>query len=520
MKALQVKQYNLFRLSLGMMAGLLLASCAFRDEGAIDYRKAEIPETHWNVFQTKNNDIQEYNTQECKNYQGESIRPVLLKRKNVAQKNPKARFSDHENMVIRLVSAYIEDYTEGLLSWINDTLEGQIWHRGEIAVVVNIFPAGEKIDFSSNAPDKGRVVFFSNDVVTEQFLNFDNMPIYGPSSKGKDGLVFGIWIIELDISGKLLGTLLKTIASHGSTPLPASSKGNQILNSIGSTLLDTTSKNDVNFRYYKLMEPDAGGVLPSPIFEAGFRVFIRANLPRSHDINWTKLVLDENTGRLYECANTKKCENIEEMLKCDSGKNLPLKEYKRFNYLVIRIDKDISGRDLYVEDKAFNTLKQLTETEEKISEENARKLIEAFERYSSSRKLSKLILKVGDFQNNNQLSPEERVRERTRIELGSFAGFWSSVRPSIECHLTSDCSSPSDGSILIPLPELENIFVELELALNSMDQGCDDACQGFTRWYNDVSDRTPRTDAEARDRAIEIRNGIRDALLPQNNEVI
>ena len=115
--------------AIGLLSLFLLTSCSTKEEGAIDYRKAQIGEpTLKELGDVTNN-------------QGEPIRVAKLLRKNVLQDNPDALFKDKDKITIRLTSAYINDFTEGPFSWINDlVVEGEVIPRGEIAVVVNDFP--------------------------------------------------------------------------------------------------------------------------------------------------------------------------------------------------------------------------------------------------------------------------------------------------------------------------------------------------------------------------------------------
>ena len=289
----------------------LLTSCtfAYKEEGAIDYRKAEVSTKDLSKFSVNTD------SEEITNIQGEPIRIAKLQRKNLPQDNREVTFSKNDNICIRLTSAYIKDYSEGPLSWASDAVGGQVRSRGEIAVVVNAFAVKDSVafDFSDKGVNKGKVVFFSDDIVAGQFMNFNNMPIYGPSSEGKNGIGLEIWIIELDISDVLTGNLLRDIASYGTIPLPFSSVGNVILESMGKSLLSSTNTHDTNFLYRVLLEPKKGAMLPNTPLEVGHYVFIRVeegigDIPKNiknldfkkiikggriDDINWSELVLDE-----------------------------------------------------------------------------------------------------------------------------------------------------------------------------------------------------------------------------------
>lgn len=334
------------------------------------------------------------------------MRIARLERKNLPQ-NKEATFDENDSISIRLTSAYIRDYTEGPFSWANDAIEGQFRSRGEIAIVVNAFAVNKTVafNFSDKAVDKGKVVFFSDDVVAGQFMNFNNMPIYGPSSEGKNGIGLEIWIMELDISDVLTGKLLRDIASYGTIPLPFSAIGNKLLESMGKSLLSSDNTHDTNFSYRVLLEPKKGTMLPNAPLEVGHYVFIQmrhdliktvnniANLDfnkvrtggRDDDIDWSELVLDENSGRLYK--KVKKNGGQGKCDKCDNSCDFI--EYTDRNYLIISIDKDTSGRDLSVENKLYEAFVGATKgsadsnqfVETIVMDLEMRKIMKLFDRY-------------------------------------------------------------------------------------------------------------------------------------------
>ena len=265
---------------------MFITACAYRDEGEIDYRRA----SHETV-QTENNE-------------NETIHIATLEDKNrLNASNAKLTFDDGDKMVIRLITAFIRDYTEGPWSIINDALfEGQLRSRGEIAILAAVTPLEKGFDFKEDAHKRAQVVFYSNDVVAKQFLNFNNMPIYGPNSEGiENGIGFALWIMEVDISTPIAGILLNKLAQsfNGSDAL-----GAQILQGVGEGLLGSSETSDTNFLYRVSFVPPGNNMIEpqaSPL-AIGYHVFIRAPKTRGiKDINWAELRLDENTGRLYKC---------------------------------------------------------------------------------------------------------------------------------------------------------------------------------------------------------------------------
>ncbi len=479
---------------------MMLSSCAFLDEGEIDYRKAEILEANGTNLSSS---ILRPNTKngECDviTNTGEIIRATKLQRKNVRHPERNgATFSasDLEKMSIRLVSVFIDDYTEGFGSWLNDLTEGQIIQRGEIAVVVNVSPVYENqnFNFSYSTKDSGRIVFFSKDVAAGQFINFDNMPIHGPSSKGKEGIALTIWILELDTSDKVLGKLLKTISLYGTSTIIPGSSGASILSSLGDTFMGGDGA-DVNFRYNLLLEPNRGGLHPQAFLETGFYVFVRTNRKGKfgadllgNEVNWSELVLDENTGRLYKKIepsqkNTGRSyqeaeRSYQKIEKPDDCKRIKYEKYKDNNYLVMRIDKDYSGRDLYDEEKSFQNFTQLLATDLQPSKFNVLvdNLTENLHVGNFNKKASKLIRAAHVL--NEAHKVEEDLKElaevanktlaeaanKAKLENGNtfqkkldfeqeFYDFWNTIRPSVENYLLG---KPMEG--YIPQKTISSIY--------------------------------------------------------------
>ncbi len=323
-----------------LACSLFMTACgwSYKDEGAIDYRKAEILVKDGKAILEPTaftNKPSQPRNEQPRNEQHELIRVARLDRKNVLHDSSETKFSDDDAICIRLISAYIEEYSEGPLSIVGDAFfKGQFRPRGEIAVVVNAFKITDEksFDFSDDSINEGKIVFYSDDVVEGQFLNFNNMPIYGPYSVDKmRGMGLEIWIMELDIQDALTGKLLETIAAQRGKGVLTALPGHTILESLGSTLINsvnTDNSNDTDFLYRVLLERKENAILPYPALEVGHYVFIRAprgneisgmplelpaiedikdirNILETKDINWANLRLDENTGRLYkaECED-------------------------------------------------------------------------------------------------------------------------------------------------------------------------------------------------------------------------
>ena len=185
------------------------------------------------------------------------------------------RFSsstDNESRLsLHLKTAYIKSFTEHNIRRKGNT-------KGEIAIIANAFEINynnfsQELSFTNLK--KGRVVYYNNDVYEGQTLNFNNIPIYGPTKYKGHPFVFRLSIVELD-SNKYSKKMLNTLASVGSRAYPPASPILKLLNTLGSSFFDTDGT-DFDFRYS--MHFDANGGLEDAInhtyLEAGYYVFIR-----------------------------------------------------------------------------------------------------------------------------------------------------------------------------------------------------------------------------------------------------
>ena len=305
---------TLYKVVCVLLCLALINACAYRDEGEVDYRKASFFDAEVGI-----------------NDQGEDVNLAKLKSKNrVSGPKEDASISQSDYITIKLMTAFIKNYTEGPWSMLNDALfEGQLRSRGEIAILAKVTPREEfKANYGGNAHGEAHVIFYSDDVVADQFLNFYDMPVYGPTKSGvKNGLILELWIMELDTSTPIVGALLKKMATSFDL---TGGMGNQVLGGLGESLLSASGANDVNFLYRAMLTPyGTENRKPSEAFlEVGHYVFIRSEKRvRPEDINWSKLRLDVDTGRLYKCQH-------DAQNKCVNGK-----EYRDNNYLVLRINK-------------------------------------------------------------------------------------------------------------------------------------------------------------------------------------
>lgn len=178
----------------------------------------------------------------------------------------------------------------------------------EIAVVANAFQlaGGDRGDFNfdNNSLSEARVVYFSDDVTPGQFLNMNNMLIYGPKKFEGAGIGLTLGVIEMDVEDARQIELLESLAGFGGKAFPAIAPAAGILNSIGGALLGSGNNNDIMFRYDQALDPeDSSTRLNFSRLEEGNYVFVRDH-NRARSVPWERLFLDDNTAELWECAGS------------------------------------------------------------------------------------------------------------------------------------------------------------------------------------------------------------------------
>lgn len=175
---------------------------------------------------------------------------------------------------------------------------------GEILVSARILERNKNNAITFNYSDiknKGRVIFYSEDVQGRgQYLNFSNLPVYGPISYSGNPLYLEFNILELDNDENDKNkALISTLAKLGSTAYPPASPVLGVLNSLGSSLL-SGDQDDLEFRYHMELVPVTNlqsDSLKRPFIREGIYVFLRSE-DREEDIKWNTINYDPETGRL------------------------------------------------------------------------------------------------------------------------------------------------------------------------------------------------------------------------------
>lgn len=184
---------------------------------------------------------------------------------------------------------------------------------GEVAVLMTVKESRNGL--GQQEPKAGRVVYYSEGVRQNAFMNFRDQPVYGPIRYSGDDLQIRISIIELDENDNAVaGAMLKTIASIGSIAYPPSSPVLAALDQIGASLL-TLNGPDLEWDYLMRLSAhppeDVAGTKFSKMYDAwlrdGYFVLLRSDVSadpstrqRVSQAEWSKLYLDPQSGTLYE----------------------------------------------------------------------------------------------------------------------------------------------------------------------------------------------------------------------------
>lgn len=244
---------------------MALSACATTDEGASNYSKSNL---------TNRTSMKKY----------------------VNRPPDSTRIRKLDTISVTLQQAFIADLGNSIIEWGGNS----------VAVIVKCHELNDKnqLSFSSGVPGDGRVVFYSPDVEAPQFLNFSQMPIYGPITYNGGPLLFDIYVVRLkNNNGEISKGLMSVIANWGKMAYPEASPLLGQLNQIGTSILNSPD-NNVFFHYTMTLYPDDGyRDITNGIVEVGDYFFIREK-NREKKSDWDSLCLDEKSGRLYTGTGT------------------------------------------------------------------------------------------------------------------------------------------------------------------------------------------------------------------------
>jgi hypothetical protein len=293
---------NILRI-LPLIAALAACSLPTRasDEGAVDYAKAAWHEVHSCVpfvrryesvcggnfgasdgKMTGDKGSVDFTLTDPKTTITGTVTATLDARasKNVCEKlsapqRPAVREGDI--ITVNLQQAYIDKVAPSVAS----RVLGRDSVAAAIVAHVAELDANSDFDFSRGGLTRGRVVYYSPDVKSGQFLNLSRLPIYGPTEyKGKP-LVVELYIVQLNVSDqKEIGSLLNSLAGLGSISYPPASPVLKVLEEVGSALLKKTDVADTQMRYSMTLAPNGSGI--SMLKDAGLEYanYVVSRLPR------------------------------------------------------------------------------------------------------------------------------------------------------------------------------------------------------------------------------------------------
>lgn len=285
-----------------ILASLSLPSLAANDQGMSDYAKA-----HWDVENSCVPFVKKYESVCGGNFKTDFVKyPGGVNYDNRATPNscdklamdqrPQAKKGD--TIAVYLQQAFISEFSERFESFFRGSKT-----KGEIAIVARVveLDASNDFDFSNKDVDRGRLVYYSEGVRTKQFLNFSQMPIYGPIEYTGRPLTIVFHIIELDVKeNSEISGLLSIVASLGSAAYPPASPVLGLLDKIGKGLLKA-NKNDTEFRYHATLLPDAEQVksIKDGVLEYGNYAFVRLPYENTSSHPWSKWWFNQKNGRIY-----------------------------------------------------------------------------------------------------------------------------------------------------------------------------------------------------------------------------
>ena len=330
------------------VSAMILGACAFSNTGAVDYRRAEVLSDAERVQRSDDagRGLKD-DSQGKARTDPDPILPVPLAWKNWVPVGSDNAIEKDNSIAIRLSQGYVRHCTEGIFSQIlggNFDSMSKGKKNCDVAVVVNAFEMenGKDFDFSPEGVKKGRLVYFSGDTEQEQFLNFNNMPIYGPITYNGGPIALDIHIMEVDADSEQLKAILGTLASLGKTAYPPAAPVLSVLDSLGKSLLDG-AQDDTDFRYTVVFDPKGGRPSPYATLEAGAYAFVREE-NREAKTPWFKLRYDENTGRLFyrdPPANATPEQRL----------------YRENTYLTLNVVKGLEAKNLDLQQNTFGAFR-------------------------------------------------------------------------------------------------------------------------------------------------------------------
>lgn len=327
-----------------------LDGCAISNEGAIDYRKAEL-------IKPASDAQKAVSTGTGSSLNDTPLYPAILARKDFNAEAGDAVIENMDKVSIRLREGFLSGCNDKPISnparmlgrgewWQVNTI---FWRNCEIAILFRAFEISEESDFNfkPGAHRDARLVYFSHDVQPGQFFNLHNLPVYGPLDYSGKPIGIEIFIIEVDTEDNEIFTLLKSLAAVGAKSYAPSSPVLGILDKVGGTLT-SGGTDDIEYRYMMVLDPPGGykGTVYAAA-EAGDYVFIRRE-DRKSVPEWSQLVLDHNTGRVWKKKNANNAYEL----------------YRDDTYLTVQILKNAGTDDVVLAQNTYGAFRDALQAEE------------------------------------------------------------------------------------------------------------------------------------------------------------
>jgi hypothetical protein len=326
---------------------LALGACARSNEGAVEMRRAAMSAAGAKTMTPKPNGSSPVG---CPApgagnlpFDNPCALPLTVKNFSLGRDQ---QFVPGDHLAISLRTAFIKEFYE-----LASPLRGNR-KNGEIAIVANAFEMDgtKEVAFRPSDLKSGRVIYYSDDVEEGQFLNFNNLPIYGPKTYAGHSVAVRLTVFELDVNAEQIKGLLKSLAAIGSIAYAPAAPVLGILNSLGAALA-SSDQDDTEFRYTMTLDARQGSLRVNNFaLEPGNYVIVRKGT-RTEDVPWHLLVLNENEGRLYWGPDAKL--EVRNTL------------YRDETYLVVLINKNSGEKSVDLQDNTFDALHKALEEQDK-----------------------------------------------------------------------------------------------------------------------------------------------------------
>ncbi|WP_243360015.1 hypothetical protein [Fundidesulfovibrio terrae] len=269
-----------------------------------------------------------------------------------------------DTVSIFLRKAYINRFPELAIS--------QKKKRGEIAIVARVteIGPGRDVDYTQQAVNNGRLVFYGDDVRQGQVLNTFFAPVCLPRKYEGGMLLLQVFILELDKTPPWVKPLLHMLATAGALNSPQAAPALKMLDSLGSTLI-SDRHDDTIFTFTMTFLPvGADERLHPPLLSAGHFALVRdeSRDPAKHLDK--KLVVDEGGELVWKES---------------------LREYLDDSFVVFQVQKGLKAMPADFKDTTFGDyLKVVKEAYDAESKKYADLVDDLLAQYETAQNLNRV----------------------------------------------------------------------------------------------------------------------------------